>query len=215
MVMHRVTAQRVEYGMVIAVSAVVIGLLAWPQLPIGSGPTSFPIRAPASAIAGTQRRPIAAELLSAFAVLRQGQSLPAPPVPHDLALTMAHQRLFLVNVSRARFVRVGGHGFWVFPGSRGVCLSGPSPGVVAKCAPAHDATTATDGGLRVTTPAGPGNRLVYGLAPDGNRLVSIVLVSGRVVHAPVIRNVYVATVHAPIQALIVKTKAGKAVRSSL
>jgi hypothetical protein len=53
--------------------------------------------------------------------------------------------------------------------------------VTAKCAPARDATTATDEGLRVTTPAGPGNRLVYALAPDGNRLVSIMLVSGRVV----------------------------------
>jgi hypothetical protein len=212
---HRATAQTVESGMVIAVTAAVVALLAWTQLPTGSGPSSFPVRAPASAIAGTERRPIAAELISAFAVLRQAQSLPAPPVPHDLAVTMARQRDFLVNVSRTRFVRTGGHGFWIFPGSRGICLSRPSPGVTATCAAADDATTATEGGLRGIMPAGPGKSLVYGLAPDGNRFVSIVLVSGKVVHAPVIRNVYAATVHAAIRALIVKTKAGIAVRSPL
>jgi hypothetical protein len=215
MAMRRVTPKRVESAMVIAVSAAVIALLAWAQLPIGGGPANVGSPAAPSAIARSDRRPIAAELISAFAVLRQARSWGAPSVPHDLAVTMAHQRVFLLNVSRARFVRVAGHGFWIFPGSRGVCVSGPSPGVISGCEPAYNAVTATDGGLRGTTPAGPGNRLVYGLAPDGNRFVSIVLVSGKVVHAPVIRNVYVATVHDPIQAVIVKTTAGMPVRSPL
>ena len=73
--------------------------------------------------------------------------------------------------------------------------------------------TATNGGLTGTVHAGRGNTLVYGLAPDSNRFVSIVLVSGKVVHAQVIHNVYVAIAHGPIQSLIVKTTTGKPIRS--
>jgi hypothetical protein len=198
--------------MVIAVSAAVLVLVALVQLPI-AGPVNVVGPAAPSAIASSDRRPIAAELISAFAVLRHAQSLGAPSVPHSLAVTVAHQRVFLLNVSRARFVRVAGHGFWIFPGSRGVCFSGPSPGAISGCETVYNAVTATNGGLRGTMPAGPGNRLVYGLAPDGNRFVSFVIVTGKVVHAPVIRNVYVAIVHGPIPALVVKTKAGVPVRS--
>jgi hypothetical protein len=131
--------------MAVAVSAAMIALVAWAQLPIGSTATSWPAPAP----------------------LR-------------------------LNLSRARFVRVAGQGFWIFP-RRHVCLAEPSPAEDAGCLRAYYA----DGGLGGTP---------IGVAPT---VVSIVLVSGKIVHAHVSNAAGLSTVRGMLLVLTVKTPTGR------
>ena len=206
--LRRVTANMFEPAVVGLVCAVCILLLALTLVPLEPGDGGAP--EPASMIASSSQRPIASELMSAFRVLRKPPSSGARPVPHQLAVTAAYRHTYLLNASRARSVRVSGHWFWIFPGSRGVCLSQPPPRAESlRCAATDDASTADDGGLRGASTGPRNTTFVYGLAPDVNRSVGIVLTSGTVVHVPVIANVYAATVHAPVQALIVKDQYGR------
>ena len=89
-----------------------------------------------------------------------------------------------LNLSHARFVRVAGQGFWIFPG-RHVCLSGPSPAGDAGCVRAYNA----DGGLGGTP---------IGAAPTA---VSIVLASGKVEHTPVTDDTGISTMRGMILVL--------------
>lgn len=103
---------------------------------------------------------------------------------------MLSRGAFLLTLARARFVAIGGQGFWIVPGSRGVCLVAPPHAAAPGCALAGGPASA-ESGLAATAQSGS-QTLVYGLAPNGSRSVSIVRASGQDVRAPVRRNVFVA-----------------------
>lgn len=61
-------------------------------------------------------------------------------------------------------------------------------------------------------PRPAGHRAIYGLAPDGNRIVRVLLPGGGVQSVPVIHNFYAFTVPAGARGFLVKDAAGHTVR---
>jgi hypothetical protein len=103
-----------------------------------------------------------------------------------------------LGLSRARFVGVGRIGVWVFPG-RHVCLSGPGTGMPSACVRAYDVA----GGRGGTPP---------GAAPLD--VVSIVLLSGRIVRADVIGTAALPSQRGEILALTIKAPPSRLTRRS-
>jgi hypothetical protein len=196
---------------VIAVTVAVLALLVWTLLPIGAGRSSLPAPTVASLVRRTERRPVAFRLIRTFAVLRRPEPSTAPAMSRGVAVSMLSRGAFLLNLARARFVAIGGQGFWIVPGSRGVCVVAPPHAAALGCALAGGPASA-DRGLAATAHSGQ-QPLVYGLAANGSRSVSIVLASGEDVRAPVRRNVYVAALRSAGDVVVVRTKAGRLVQA--
>lgn len=211
MTMPALAPRRVEFVSVIAVTVAVLALLVWTLLPIGAGPSSLPAATVASLVRHTERRPVAFGLIRTFAVLRRPEPSTAPAMPRGVAASMLSRGAFLLNLARARFVAIGGQGFWIVPGSRGVCLVAPPHAAAPRCALAGGPASA-DRGLVATAQSGS-QTLVYGLAANGSRSVSIVLASGQDVRVPVRRNVYVAALRSPGDVVVVRTEAGRLVQA--
>ena len=163
------------------------------------------------AISASGRRPVAPSLINSLAVLRAPRPPGPPRLPSGAAAALAEQGGYGLNITQARFVTAGGHGFWLVPGASGVCLSGPSPSGLTGC---NTVKAVEDGGL-VGGTAGPGWGMLEGVAPDGNPTISIVLSSGQVKHVPVVDNVYAVTMHVKPTALIVRNSAGRLRRLTL
>jgi hypothetical protein len=122
----------------------------------------------------------------------------------------------LLNYWQARYVRavtsIVGHGLWVTPGTRGVCVGAPIGGWCTRIDRRSDPDSGSfSGGSSI----GNGERTINGLVPDGNRTVTLVLSSGARVQAPVIDNVYEATVHGRIVAIIDHNSTGRLVHHTL
>ena len=163
------------------------------------------------AISASSRRRVASTLINSLAVLRAPRPAGSPRLPSGTAAALAEQAGYGLNITQARFVTADGHGFWLVPGTSGVCLSGPSPSGLTGC---NTVKAVEDGGL-VGGTAGPGWEMLEGVAPDGNPTISIVLSNGQTKHVAVVDNVYAVTVHVKPTALIVRNSAGRLRRLTL
>lgn len=211
MTLPALALRRVEFASVIAVTVAVLALLGWTLLPIGAGPSSLPAPTVAMLVRRTESRPVAFRLIRTFAVLQRPEPSTPRAMPRGVAVRMLSRGAFLLNLARARFVAIGGQRFWIVPGSRGVCLVAPLHAAAPRCALAGRPATA-DRGLAATAQTGS-ETLVYGLAANESRSVSIVLASGQDVRAPVRRNVFVAALRSPGDVVVVRTKAGRLVQA--
>jgi hypothetical protein len=169
----------------------------------------------ARALAASERDPIAAALIEHFAVFRR-------PVPPPATIKQPPKRIavaaignygydqdngYRLNVAQARFVPYPGTpGFWVIPGSRGVSMAqlnergGGGGGSVP-------VSVALAGGMITTSCCTAHNETVWGLVPDGNHIVTIVLADGAHRIVPVIDNTYSVT--GKVTAIIAKDAAGR------
>ncbi len=139
---------------------------------------------------------------------------PTRPLPHDDAASLAQQGGYGINVSQARFVRAGGRGFWVVPGSHGICLVGPIPGALTECGGLTGRGSPGGGGFAGGS-AGRRVRSLDGIAPDGDSSVTVVLADGTVKHVPVVGNVYSVTIKGTFKTLIVRDSSGRLRRTAL
>ena len=161
------------------------------------------------ALAASAREPIAAALVEHFAIFRRPVPPPASikPLPRRAAVVIANQGYGL-NVTQARFVPYPGTpGYWVIPGSQGISM--------AQIRPHGDGgggnvpvSMALSGGMITTTCCNPGET-VWGLVPDGDRTVTVVLAGAATRTVPVIDNVYSITVTGRITAIIAKDAGGR------
>lgn len=99
-----------------------------------------------------------------------------------------------------------GRGLWVTPGAHGVCMSDWNAGGCG-------GVTQT-GFIGGSTSNGP-ETTFEGLVPDGNQTVTLVLSDGTRETFPVTDNVYEATVHGQVVAVINRDIAGRIVRTPL
>jgi len=165
----------------------------------------------ARALAASERDPIAPELAAHFAIFRR-------PVPPPASNTFPPARIargaignygydqdngYRVNVAQARFVPYPGTaGFWVIPGTRGVSMAALGSG-----GDSVPIAVALSGRLITTTCCGANGETVWGLAPDGNPTITIVLASGARRAVPVLDNVYSVT--GRIRAINLRDAAGR------
>jgi hypothetical protein len=91
-----------------------------------------------------------------------------------------------------------GRGLWITPGTHGLCISDPQAGTCG----AISAQSAS--GVLGGSTAGTNQTTISGLVPDGNRTVTIERTGGAPITAPVVHNVFEATVHGRITAIINK-----------
>jgi hypothetical protein len=169
----------------------------------------------ARALAASARDRIAAALIEHFAIFRR-------PVPPPATIKQPPKRIavaaignygynqdngYRLNVAQARFVPYPGTtGFWVIPGSRGVGIANGTYGGGAN--PLSGPGSALSGGM-IGTSFGSHGETVHGLAPDGNRTVTVVLAGGATRTVPVIDNVYSITLHPQAVSVIMKDSAGR------
>jgi hypothetical protein len=163
------------------------------------------------AISASSTRRVAPSLINSLAVLRAPRPAGSPRLPSGTAAAMAQQGSYGLNITQARFVTADGHGFWLVPGTSGVCLSGPSPSGLTGC---NTVKAVEDGGL-VGGTAGRGWGMLEGVAPNGNRIITIVLANGQIKDVPVVDNVYAVTLRTKPIALIVRNSAGRLRRLTL
>jgi hypothetical protein len=163
----------------------------------------------AHALAASARQPIAAALIEHFAIFRRPVPPPASikPLPRRTAVVITNQEYGL-NVTQARFVPYPGTpGLWVIPGSHGVSMAQIRPdGGGGGNVPV---SMALSGGMITTTCCTPPGETVWGLVPDGNRTVTIVLAGGATRTVPVLDNVYSITVTGRATAIIGKDAGGR------
>lgn len=170
------------------------------------------------AIAQTARRPIAPSLLAHFRLFRLPKATVggpnAPALPLNPAVGYVDQQGYSLNVEQARFIPLRGtppssnglpHGIWVIPGSDGLCLQDTNNGsgcgtLIGPGSP--------DSGRDVMTTTDNGMEWVIGIAPDGNKTVSVVLSNGTVKTVPVIDNAYAVAINGRAVKLISKNAAG-------
>jgi hypothetical protein len=166
----------------------------------------------------SRRLPIAPSLQAHFALFRSVAPTtpvqnPAIPLNGASGGSVGAMRL---NYWQARYVRAvtgfGGRGLWVVPGTLGVCVYPPIGGW---CAPTDRRADPDSGGFSGGSSIGNGEQTLNGLVPDGNCTVTLVLSSGARVQAPVIDNVYEATAHGRIVAIIDHNATGRLVRHTL
>jgi hypothetical protein len=104
---------------------------------------------------------------------------------------------FGLNASLAKEVTYGqSHHVWLVPGSAGICIQDYEGGEAAggTCGPIADAvagTVALDVGGNENGVTGGGT--IYGLAPDGNRMIVVHDANGSSERVPVQHNVYIIT----------------------
>jgi hypothetical protein len=164
----------------------------------------------AHALAASARQPVAAALIEHFAIFRRPVPPPASikPLPRRTAVVITNQDYGL-NITEARFVPYSGTpGYWVIPGSQGVSMAeiktdGGSEGGNVPL------SMALSGGMITSTCCTSNGETVWGLIPDGNRTVTVVLVGGATRTVPVIDNVYSITVTGRVTAIIGKDGSGR------
>lgn len=164
----------------------------------------------AQALAASARQPIAPALVEHFAIFRRPVPPPASirPLPRRTAVIITNQGYGL-NVTQARFVPYPGTpGLWVIPGTRGVSMARirPHGGSGGGNVPV---SIALSGGMITTGCCSPAGETVWGLVPDGNPTVTVVLRGGAARTVPVIDNVYLITVTGKVTAIMGKDAAGR------
>jgi hypothetical protein len=164
----------------------------------------------AHALAASAREPIAAALVAHFAIFRRPVAPPASiePLPRRTAIVVTNQG-FGLNVTHARLVPYPcTPGLWVIPGSHGVSMAQirPDGGGGGNNVPV---SMALSGGLVTTTCCAAPGETVWGLVPDGNRTVTVVLTGGGTRTVPVIDNVYSIKVTGRVTAIIGKDAGGR------
>jgi hypothetical protein len=162
----------------------------------------------------SRRLPIAPSLVAHFALFRTVP--PTTPVqdsrmPFNGAYggPVGAMRL---NYWQTRYVGAVtglGGGLWVTPGARGVCVYTPTGGW---CSPLTRRSDPDGGGWSGGSSIGSAEQTINGLVPDGNRTVTLVLASGAQIRVPVTDNVYEATVHGRVVAIVDRNAAGQVVR---
>jgi len=154
----------------------------------------------------SRNRPIDPELIDHYRLFRS-----VPPV--DLAADPLAGTLGSssdLNYWQTRylpsFTGLDGRGLWVTPGAHGVCIGDWNAGGCG---------TLTKAGL-IGGSTSNGNETTFeGLVPDGNPTVTLVLANGTRQTFPVTDNVYEATVHRRVVAVIDRDIDGRRVRTAL
>lgn len=145
-----------------------------------------------------------------------GLRRPAPPpasiktLPQRTAVVVTNQGYGL-NVIQARFVPYPGTpGLCVIPGSHGVSMVQirPDGGGGGNNVPV---SMALSGGMITTTGSAPHRETVWGLVPDGNPSITVVLAGGATRTVRVIDNVYSITLTRRAVAVIAKNARGRQV----
>ena len=166
----------------------------------------------------SRQLPIAPSLQEHFALFRTVK--PTTPAQNPATtLTGSYGRAvrsMRLNYWQARYVRgvtgFGGRGLWVTPGTHGVCVLSPLGGWCIRIDRRSDPDR---GGFSHHSSIGNGERAISGIVPDGNRTVTLVLADGARVNASVTDNVYEATVHGRIVAIIDHDATGRLVHHPL
>lgn len=167
-------------------------------------------------LSASSTRPVAAALLNDFEIFKTPPPAPATskPLPDLIALSLAHRWPYQLNVARARFVPYPGtSGVWVVPGTRGATMTMPDGlGFATDGVPLSGRASVLADHLITTTGSAPPRETIFGLVPNGNASVTLVLANGATRPVPVIDNVYSATVSNDATTLIAKDSAGHMVR---
>jgi hypothetical protein len=164
----------------------------------------------------SRRLPIAPSLVAHFALFRT--VAPRTPV-HDSGMPFngaygGPVGAMRLNYWQTRYVGAvtgpsGLRGLWVTPGVRGVCVYAPTGGW---CGSLTRRSDPDGGGWSGGSSIGNAEQTIDGLVPDGNRTVTLVLATGARISVPVTDNVYEATVHGRVIAIIDRNAAGRVVR---
>jgi hypothetical protein len=157
---------------------------------------------------------IAPALLRHFALLTSSRVSGYPGLDGTEATALIEPNPLGLNTRRERFVvdPSGAAKVFVVPGSQGIALRYVSPGVGQVEGGTEDALS---GSLFVESPTASGQRMMTGLAPDGNRTVTVLLRGGRTRVAPVVNNVYAIVVPASARTVILKNASGRTVHLHL
>jgi hypothetical protein len=171
-----------------------------------------------SAIQVRASDPISPALVRSFEVFRTGgtsEPIPVQDMLQSLRLIEVPGGMS-INFARARFVPDaaapiswlnGRHGVVVIPGLHGACVYEGETNIVCERATAYESVVG--GELFGFFDVDP--RLVYGMAPDGNRTVTALLRGGSRLTVPVIDNVYVVHAPQPITGVLLRNAAGRPV----
>ncbi len=168
------------------------------------------------AINNAPSRPIAPVLLAHYALFH---SIPADDPAHDPQLptpgvTGGYEGEMHLNYWQTRYVRsltgLDGRGLWITPGTTGICISDPQ---TTSCGTLNHRDTSAIIGTATTR---AGSETLSGLAPDGNKTITLVLSTGAHRTIPVIdHNVWETTLPGRIIALIDRNTSGRTTRVNL
>ncbi len=169
------------------------------------------------ALQASVHEPVAQVLVRHFGVLRTPSAgLHAPGLDHAAIASLIEPNIVDLNVAQTRSVAYGATSakLLVVPGSQGMALRSVSP-IVNQASGGTPA--ALSGQLVTESRRFRGHRMVVGLAPDGNRTVTVLLPGGGVRTARVVDNVYSVIVPAGARTvvLLVRNSAGRRVRLRL
>ena len=119
-----------------------------------------------------------------------------------------------LNYWQTRNVRsltgLDGRGLWITPGTAGICISDPQ---TTSCGTLNHRDTSAIIGTATTR---AGSETLSGLAPDGNKTITLVLSTGAHRTIPVIdHNVWETTLPGRIIALIDRNTSGRTTRVNL
>jgi hypothetical protein len=183
----------------------------------GGAIASFRNTTQAHALAASAREPIAPVLVAHFALFRTPVPPPAVATPLPIGLLVGiDPNPHGLNLAQARYVPLATgqargrprSGVWVIPGHGGVAMMGAGGGITVGCSLSWRCSPPS-GRFQLVT--GPRNRTVIGLAPDGDRTVSVVLADNSLMSVPVIDNVYSVTLPPRAKAVMVRNAAGRTV----
>ena len=167
-------------------------------------------------LSASSTRPVAAALLNDFEIFKTPPPAPSTskPLPDIIALSLAHRWPYQLNIARARFVPYPGtSGVWVVPGTRGATMTMPDgQGFATDGVPLSGRASVLADHLITTTGNAPPRETIFGLAPNGNASVTLVLANGATRTVSVIDNVYSATVSINATTLIARDATGHMVR---
>lgn len=114
-----------------------------------------------------------------------------------------------LNLRRARFVDHSPGAAFVVPGRQGMAIRSVRPMVGQAEA---GTSVALAGGLFIESPRVADRRTIIGVAPDGNRTVTVLLRGGGRRSARVVDNVYAIVVPPTARTLVIKNSSGRTVR---
>jgi hypothetical protein len=164
----------------------------------------------------SRSRPIARTLLDHYALFRTvPPDNPAtdPQLP-TIGTSGGYAGAMGLNYWQTRYIRsvtgLDGPGLWITPGEHGLCINDPNAGGCGMLK-----TSLKPTGYIGPISVGRRGSTISGLAPDGNVTITLVLANGTERTAPVIDNVYEATVLATVIAIIDRDINGNLARQSL
>lgn len=158
--------------------------------------------------------PVDPALLSRFRLLRTTRPSGSSGLDRAAVKSVIQANEVDLNLAKTRFVvSPTTHAkVWVTPGTQGIALRTEDPNLTFGT---EGASLALSGSLFNTGRVSHGKLTLTGLAPDGNRVVNVLVPGGVKLTAPVIDNVYSLIVPTNARTLLIHNAAGRLVRVHL